>query len=87
MSEPLLDLSELPQLDNALCAETDPELFHPEQGSSNRPAKRVCAACSARVQCLDWALDHPTERGIWGGTTQAERLAILKKRARGEVAA
>lgn len=83
--EPLPDVGDLPEFDAVLCAETDPELFHPENGVSDRPAKDVCGRCDARTQCLEWALDHPTEVGIWGGTSHRERLVLLKKRAQGGV--
>ncbi len=38
--------------DLARCAETDPEMFFPEKGESTRPAKRVCAGCEVRTECL-----------------------------------
>ena len=41
----------------ALCAQTDPEAFFPEKGGSTRDAKRVCAKCEVREQCLKWAID------------------------------
>ncbi len=59
--------------DTARCAEVDPELFFPTKGGSPRPAKRICAACESQAQCLEWALDHHEEFGIWGGTSPAER--------------
>ena len=45
-----------------LCAQTDPELFFPEKGGSVREAKRVCAACPVRAQCLEHALAHDGPR-------------------------
>lgn len=35
-------------------------------------AKRVCAMCDVRAQCLTYAIDGD-ERGVWGGLTDAER--------------
>jgi WhiB family redox-sensing transcriptional regulator len=40
----------------ALCAQTDPELFYPECGQIPHTAKRICAACPVRTECLDDAL-------------------------------
>ena len=40
----------------ALCSQTDPEAFFPEKGGSTRDAKRVCAQCEVREQCLDTAI-------------------------------
>lgn len=61
----------------ALCAQTDPELFFPEPGGSPAAAKKVCAACEVRPDCLALALSLGTVMGVWGGTTENER-----KRAR-----
>ena len=42
----------------ALCAQVDPDLFFPDKGESPRPAKRVCASCEVRAECLQDALDR-----------------------------
>jgi WhiB family redox-sensing transcriptional regulator len=39
-------------------------------------AKQVCAACPARVDCLDYALRVSEPLGIWGGLDPAERRAL-----------
>src|SRR5207249_7912786 len=36
-------------------------------------AKRVCAECPVRQQCLEHALALPEQFGIWGGLTELER--------------
>ena len=65
----------------ALCAQTDPELFHPEKGGSTRDAKKVCGACDVRSQCLESALENDERHGIWGGLSERERRR-LRSRAR-----
>ena len=60
----------------ALCAQTDPELFFPEKGGSTRAAKRVCAGCPVRAQCLEHALAHDERYGVWGGTSERERRRL-----------
>lgn len=57
----------------ALCAQTDPEAFFPEKGGSTKDAKRVCAHCEVRDQCLAWAIEHDERFGIWGGLSERER--------------
>ena len=57
----------------AMCAQTDPDAFFPEKGGSTRDAKRVCAKCEVREQCLKWAIDHDERFGIWGGMSERER--------------
>jgi WhiB family transcriptional regulator, redox-sensing transcriptional regulator len=68
--------------DAALCAQTDPEAFHPEKGGSVREAKRVCRACEVRAECLEYALEHDESAGIWGGMSPKERR-WLKREAGG----
>jgi WhiB family transcriptional regulator, redox-sensing transcriptional regulator len=64
---------ELEWQERALCAQTDPEAFFPEKGGSTREAKRVCASCEVRAQCLEFALAHDERFGIWGGLSERER--------------
>jgi WhiB family redox-sensing transcriptional regulator len=65
---------------DALCAQTDPEAFFPEKGGSTRDAKRICAGCDVKAQCLEYALANDERFGIWGGLSERERRK-LKKRA------
>lgn len=60
----------------ALCAQSDPEAFFPENGGSGRPAKRVCRRCPIRTECLSWALATDERFGVWGGLSDRERLAL-----------
>lgn len=62
----------------ALCAETDPDIFYPPQGGSPREAKLVCLGCPVRVQCLDFALRNHERWGIWGGLTEHEREGLRR---------
>ena len=59
--------------ERALCAQTDPEAFFPEKGGSTREAKRICAGCEVRVECLEYALENDERFGIWGGMSERER--------------
>ena len=72
--------------DRAACVAPaiDPELFFPDKGGSVKPAKRVCARCPVRVECLDDALAcMPThDDGIRGGLTLTERRALRRERVR-----
>ena len=36
-------------------------------------AKDICAACSVRTNCLDYALQIGEQHGIWGGLNEIER--------------
>lgn len=61
--------------EEALCAQTDPELFFPDKGQPTAAAKRVCQACDVRAQCLNYALDHD-DMGVWGGLSRKERQRL-----------
>lgn len=65
---------------DALCAETDPEVFFPEKGGSTEPAKAICAQCDVRETCLTWALERGERFGVWGGQSERERRKIAKER-------
>lgn len=64
--------------ERALCAQTDPEAFFPEKGGSTREAKRICAGCDVRAECLDYALAHDERFGIWGGLSERERRRLRR---------
>lgn len=65
--------------ERALCAQTDPEAFFPEKGGSTREAKKVCARCDVRAECLEYALAHDERFGIWGGLSERERRKLKKR--------
>lgn len=63
----------------ARCHTTDAEgLF--VRGAEQRDARGFCHACPVRTECLAHALDEGVEFGIWGGTTERERRALLRSR-------
>ncbi|MCX2731791.1 WhiB family transcriptional regulator [Saccharopolyspora sp. NFXS83] len=61
---------------SALCAQTDPDAFFPEKGRTAHLAKRICASCEVREDCLRYALEHGETAGIWGGLNEAERREL-----------
>jgi WhiB family transcriptional regulator, redox-sensing transcriptional regulator len=71
----LADVRGMEWADWAICGETDPdpEAYFVEKGGSTRPAKRVCAGCPVRQECLQYALDHEEAFGVWGGLSARER--------------
>ena len=69
----------------ALCAQTDPEAFFPEQGGSTREAREICHRCEVRAECLESALGHDERFGVWGGLSEDERRALKRRTARTRV--
>ena len=64
--------------ENALCTQIDPELFFPEKGQSPRDARKICASCEVREQCLQWAMATNQRHGVWGGLTSHERSMLAR---------
>jgi WhiB family transcriptional regulator, redox-sensing transcriptional regulator len=63
----------------AACKGANPdELF--VQGAAQNRAKLVCQGCPVRTECLADALDNRVEFGVWGGMTERERRALLRRR-------
>jgi WhiB family redox-sensing transcriptional regulator len=61
------------------CRSSDPDALFVQGAAQNR-AKAVCLSCPVRTECLSDALDHKIEFGVWGGMTERERRALLRRR-------
>ena len=78
----LAELLQFPEwMADGLCAQTDPEQFFPEKGGTTAHAKKVCASCPVRVECLEYALTNGERYGIWGGTSERERRRLARSAA------
>jgi WhiB family transcriptional regulator, redox-sensing transcriptional regulator len=63
----------------AACKNQQPdELF--VKGAAQNRAKQLCMGCPVRTECLAEALDNRIEWGVWGGLTERERRALLRRR-------
>ena len=67
------------------CLSADPELFFPLSSAGPsveqlNQAKTVCAGCQVRAECLEFALATRQAHGVWGGTSEDERLQLLAAR-------
>jgi WhiB family redox-sensing transcriptional regulator len=75
----------------ALCRDADSGCFIPplrEESETERrarelAAKRVCAACPVRQECLEYALRLREPFGIWGGLSETERRDLADSLRRG----
>ncbi len=52
-----------------------------EKRAREERAKRVCATCGVRQECLEYAIATKEQYGIWGGMTELERKAYLRARS------
>ena len=69
---------------DAICRDTDPDLFFPVGTTGNAlvqidRAKEVCDQCPVKVDCLDYALETNQDSGIWGGTSEEERRVLRRQ--------
>lgn len=63
-----------------LCANLPPSTFFPSDGAGVEVARRICATCPVRAECLEHALAERIDHGVWGGCSERERRRILKRR-------
>lgn len=65
---------------HAQCRGVSPAEFFPSDGLGVEAAQRVCVGCPVRAECLEYALVHRIEHGVWGGASERERRRILRRR-------
>ncbi|SIO87209.1 WhiB family transcriptional regulator [Nocardiopsis sp. JB363] len=63
---------------HALCRRDPDRMFVP--GQAQHQAKTLCTHCPIRTACLAEALQRRIEFGVWGGMTERERRALLRRR-------
>lgn len=73
------DVFEVEWADEARCRGVDPELFFARALSEARPAIKVCARCPVKEPCLDYAIAHDIDHGVWGGLTERQRRAVSRR--------
>ncbi|MFJ4974160.1 WhiB family transcriptional regulator [Streptomyces coeruleorubidus] len=67
-------------MEDARCAQVDPDLWHPDGiGSGYGSARRICQGCPVQQQCAEFAqqtegdLSHSHRHGLWGGQLPRQR--------------
>ena len=74
-------------MESAACANDayDPEWWWPTSVESETAtlAKNICRYCPVRQICLDYAIQHGLNEGIWGGLMPSQRQTVRKVRRAG----
>lgn len=71
----------------AACTPDQADLFFPERGEDADEAKRICAGCTVRRDCLTAALVNNERAGIWGGLSGKERRRLRRTSTLAAIAA
>ena len=71
---------ELEWMAQGKCREVPPSSFFPNDGVGVDAARRICADCPVKAPCLEYALLHRIDHGVWGGTSERERRRIARSR-------
>nr|WP_238346880.1 WhiB family transcriptional regulator [Nocardiopsis dassonvillei] len=66
--------------DWAACQDSPTEDFFGPGGED--AAKKLCAVCPVRNDCLDYAINRPEPYGVWGGLNEDERVSERRRRWR-----
>jgi WhiB family transcriptional regulator, redox-sensing transcriptional regulator len=53
-----------------------------EKDAREARAKAICARCTVREECLEYALRIREPHGVWGGMNELERRALIRQRER-----
>jgi WhiB family redox-sensing transcriptional regulator len=53
-----------------------------EKDAREAGAKRLCAICPVRTECLEYAIRIREPHGVWGGMNEQERRMLIRERAR-----
>ncbi len=75
----------------AACKGPYAELFYPpntterreEKSNRESDAKSICAECTVKSDCLEYAIEINETYGIWGGLNELERKVFTERRRRG----
>lgn len=62
----------------AVCRSGDPDALF-VRGAEQRKAAAICRSCPVLMECRADALDNKVEFGVWGGLTERQRRAVLRK--------
>jgi WhiB family redox-sensing transcriptional regulator len=64
----------------ARCRGASPSEFFPSDGLAVESAQHICVHCPVKSECLEYALAHRIEHGVWGGASEREGRRILRRR-------
>lgn len=67
----------------AACEGMNLNSFFPDMDFLVEPEVLIaCGRCPVKENCLNWAMEHGEEFGVWGGMTEEQRRKIGNKQTR-----
>lgn len=65
----------------AACRGMDSDIFFADRGGNDRTreARKVCAVCPVRDECLAFAQRNFIDHGVYGGHGPKERIRLRRK--------
>ena len=67
-------------MEQGKCRELPPDTFFPSDGVGVEAARKICKDCPVKSPCLEYAMAHHIDHGVWGGTSERERRRIARAR-------
>ena len=70
-----IDFEETTWAEQGACRDYPTDVFFADLDAPKNSweARAICSKCPVKAECLDYAIRHACEYGIWGGTTATER--------------
>lgn len=74
-----MTLKDMSWYGQASCEDMGPDIFFSHDPRKENFAKFICSLCPVRKECLRAAMRFRSMRGVWGGYTYEERVALRRK--------
>jgi WhiB family transcriptional regulator, redox-sensing transcriptional regulator len=66
----------------AACRGMGTDLFFPVDSVTLARATKICSGCGVREECGRFAIEHPSLKGIWAGTSERRRARTRQEALR-----
>lgn len=76
----MMTIDSIAWFNDADCRDIGPSVFFPHREDNEHIARAICKVCPVKEACLDFAIEHKIEFGIWGGVGIRERKRIARQR-------
>ena len=63
----------------AACRGEGVDTFFPDSHEDPRNVMAICVSCPVKTQCLNYALEDPSLKGVWGGTSARHRSRLRRQ--------